>query len=246
MTHTEWQIRAHYTGPLTDDQAETLAGDGATIVITNDHGPVEIRKPYTVPAGTDPIDVGRTELAAMTHLRRLVGAGALTGPDRVVFETLAAWRADSDLIGPAEAAGILGVTAARLRQLRRDDPMCPRPVLDVGGMQVYARSPMEAFRDARARGSRPAGERRAGDSEILSNGMRFALLHGDLGQALNRRFGATAAMQGPKYIAEKALLLGLLTAEQYDQITAALTGDDLTAFRTAYARAIELEPRIHL
>jgi hypothetical protein len=154
-----WNIEVQYRAEVEPSQLELLA-KGAGVVMAH-HNSAEralrLRTVVTVSSPKEATDLAwRFATAAETLMEAVGVAGEL---QRFSVESEAAaplrWAA-----GAAEAADLLGVSTARLRQIEQSDPAFPRPVAELAGGRVYRADEVESYRRGRvlSKGGRPRKE----------------------------------------------------------------------------------------
>lgn len=144
----EWYVRAEMTGTLNDEQQETLAdGEGITLVHVNDAtGTAAVS--VTIESGrADALSVARRALARLGGMQALIAGGVLSQPYRIVVESADAATADMPLVSTQGFAGLLGVSAPRIRELANQGrPGFPKPLTIPGAAGTYfSRAAVEAY-----------------------------------------------------------------------------------------------------
>jgi hypothetical protein len=156
---SRWNIEVQYRADVEPSQLERLAEDAGAVMVHHNTAERTLRLRGVV-AATSPHEA--TDLAwrfAAGAEARMAAAGVAGELLRFVVESEAAgslrWAA-----GAAEAAGLLGVSTARLRQLEQSDPAFPRPVVELAGGRVYQADEVESYRRGRvlSKGGRPRKE----------------------------------------------------------------------------------------
>lgn len=154
-----WNIEVQYRADVEPSQLERLAeGAGAVMVHHNTaERTLRLRGVVSADSPQEATDLAwRFSAATETRMAEVGVTGEL---QRFLVESEAAaplrWAA-----GAAEAANLLGVSTARLRQIEQSDPAFPRPVAELAGGRVYRADEVESYRRGRvlSKGGRPRKE----------------------------------------------------------------------------------------
>jgi hypothetical protein len=136
----EWTIDATYAGILDDSQVLALAEGTAITAANRDSRTLRV----TLTASGTFTDACRA-LAEHSVLSVLVEQGELAGPYRVLAETLESAEHLRELLGARDVAARLGVSPARVRQLR-SRPDWPRAVMRLpSGEELHSPAAIDAF-----------------------------------------------------------------------------------------------------
>lgn len=236
-----YHVRAEMRGTPTEDQQLLLADDGATLVHFNSAtglGEVRIAIEETNLAAA--IACASGTVANLDNLRALTADGVLTEPHRIVVEAVDAPQAAPTLVGTGGIAALLGISDARVRQLRDDDPGFPRPI-PVPGVKgdVYLAGDVEAYRATRQPGQQ-TGRPRATDDPRLRAAIRAALDLGNCSPIQWHTFQRALRTEDGRAVRAMAIALRRLDTYQREQIAAALDGDARDLFLSTLTRADEI------
>lgn len=155
---TTWYAEFHLTGELGQQQIDAIGDEGgfdaAVLTATGNR--------HWLTLAVDAADYRQAATAAINGLQALVNLQGAIAAGNVAVETVTVQTEEArdrglGLIGAQEFAGMLGVTTARLRQLRQERDDFPQPVGGIAATgSLYRREDAEAF----AAVERPTGRPR--------------------------------------------------------------------------------------
>lgn len=151
-----WNTEVQYRADVEPSQVERLAEDAGAVMVHHNSAERTLRLRGVVAAGSPQEATDLAWQFAAAAEARMAEVGVRGELLRFLVESADAsplrWAA-----GAAEAAGLLGVSTARLRQLEQTDPAFPRPTLELAGGRVYAADEVESYRRGRvlSKGGRP-------------------------------------------------------------------------------------------
>ena len=232
-----WHIHLDLTGALTTDQAEQIMATPSTIVHTNDTAKVVTIDAAHETATTEPPGFAEV-LGGMPLVQALYADGTLH-LRRLVIATGEAAEQDLAILSTKGVAARLGISNARVRQLKDTDPTFPRPFEVPGAAgDFYRTTDVDAYR--RQPGTSEAGRPRATDEPRLVAALRAVLDQSTISDAARAQIEQALQVSGGRYVRGKALLLARTPTARLREVEAALDYDELAEFLDAVKRAREL------
>jgi hypothetical protein len=239
----KWHVRAETTGELTLEQQEALA-DGADVFLLT-YNSTDRRVALTLGVeAADPaaaLAAAKRALARQSALNELAAAGVLEPAHRITVESEDAPRPDAPVVSTKGFAALLDVSEQRVRVLTGSLGF-PEPLNIPGAAGMFFRRD-EAEAYAANRKPAPAGRPRAGDEELLNDGLRLLAEHApDLTPAQRHQVEQAIAGEGGRYVRGKAKVLAELSRRPKGSPDPwrAMAGPDSERYVAAVARADEI------
>ena len=150
-----WIVTVAMTAqPLTEEDINLLGEDKNRFDICridSSTDTAEIQLSVQASDYTQAVTTALAAFAASAGIQRLIANGVLGRPHTFNVCTEAAHAATLPLLGPAEAAHVLGISGARFRDLRATAPRFPAPAVTLELGELYRREDMEAYDRIRKR-----------------------------------------------------------------------------------------------
>jgi hypothetical protein len=148
-------VAQRVTTPLTDDQVDALMdlmGEPAAMSVATDELAIT-----TDATADDPVAALSLVCQLLDSVAAMVGVtlGGVEECEVLTVERQETQLADSDLpdlVGPTEAAELLGIPRQRVGQMQTEDPEFPLPLLQLDDGPQWLRWTMEAFAQAERAG----------------------------------------------------------------------------------------------
>lgn len=191
-----WYASIQMTGTLTDEQMEDLADRDRPDIGHFDGN----ARTATLRLAVDADTIDQATSRALTRWRRmaatqeLIAAGVLLSPHRITVQTEDAEEQTGAILSTRGTAARLGISDARVRQLKERDPTFPRP-FEIPGAKgdFYHTHEIDTYRAARPSGASDAGRPRATDGPLMAAALRLLATHPDLSAAELDQIGRALA-----------------------------------------------------
>jgi predicted DNA-binding transcriptional regulator AlpA len=213
-----WNATYDYTGHLIDDHAANIAEQAAFVHTHTAAGTFTIGLRFDAPDHAKALRTAATAINAVTTLPIIAAAGTIAGPHRVTVGRVDAPTSRPRVISTSGAAAILGVSDARIRQIK-DQLGFPKP-LDIPGLrgEVYLTADIEAYREQRAAPAVDPGRPRADDEAKVDTAL--VCMNQCPGLPLEQRLLIERALQshGSKFVREKARFVRQVMARHGEEV----------------------------
>jgi hypothetical protein len=167
-----WNIRVATAGDPTEPQIEAILAAGVSVVHRDDDtGHIELI--FTVEADDFRVASATAvdEFESMDEVQKLITAGVLAEPTQMLVRS-DMYRGGVSLLPTAKVAEKLGVSTARIRDLKANAVEFPLPVPGLG-VDLYDPADVETYRRGRDRTPNALGRPHDGDEELLTAGLRL-------------------------------------------------------------------------
>lgn len=171
-----WYAAVEMTGDLTDDDIMDIAEDKPTSIDYDSHTrAAEVRLTVDTDNYAQAVRQAVGTFVDLANVQRLIATGRLSQPHRFVVQDEHTEEQSLGILSTAAVAERLGVSTARVRQLK-DEPDFPRSFKIPGAAgDFYYTADVDAYAARRKPGSQAQGKPRAGDEELLNTGLRAIL-----------------------------------------------------------------------
>ena len=206
-----WNIRAEMTGAPTDDQQEAIAEEATISHFNTSAEHVEVSLTIQAADHLAALTAAKQALTKMRATQALIDAGVLTGAHRITIENSQAREASVPFVSTKAFAELLGVSDARIRQLKGGLGF-PEPFTIPGAAgEFYHRSDVDTYLPHHSSRAGGAGKPRAGDEELLNDGLRLLATHADLTDVQQVQVARAIEATGGRYLRGKAMRLAELS-----------------------------------
>jgi predicted DNA-binding transcriptional regulator AlpA len=237
-----WYLRADMTGAPTQDQIDQVADDGLVFAHFNsERRTAQVQVAVEAADHTSAIRKGLAIFGRLANVQQLVADGLLSPPFRITVESEEGAQRALGVLATKEVAALLGMSDARVRQLKDTDPLFPRPVQVPGAAgDFYREIDVAGYRRARRAGSSDAGRPRVSDEPRLRAALQAVLDHSTILNVAKAQIRSALLDEGGRYVRGKALLLTRQPPGHLAEVENALPGDAREEFRATLQRAREI------
>lgn len=205
----QWLARVIAHGALTQEDSVAIGTAGCEdVTFTSVPGPLELRYRFTADTAAAALAKASAILDEMVAFDRLLDAGTVEQPTQITVTSEEHPDVAIPLLSTSAVASRLGVSAARVRELKsRVDFPLPVKVHGVPG-DVYDAADIDRYAAARAR-TRPLGRPRQGDEQLMTEALSLVQEHGQVPIDIMEHLMVERAIHAPggRNVADKARLL---------------------------------------